>query len=116
MSQEDVEQIAFKMISNSGEARSKIVEALDLCEEKKYEKAKELLKEAREHTKNAHDSHRKNLQQSAAGEESDINLLLIHAMDLMLVAESETEMAHRIINLERSRDELMEKIINNEGD
>lgn len=97
----DLEQVAFQIIANSGEARSKISEAMDACEEGRLEKAEKLIEEAEKNLLAAHDTHMKVCQKEACGENIQPTLLLIHGMDLMLVTESERDMAKRMLRIAR---------------
>jgi PTS system cellobiose-specific IIA component len=99
----NLEEIAFKIIANAGEARAKISEALDATERKDFKKAGELLDKAEEHITAAHKVHLEVVQKEASGEKIQPTLLLIHGMDIMLVAESEKDMAKRIIRMEKAR-------------
>lgn len=93
----NLEEIAFKIIACSGEARSKIAEAMDACEMGFFEKAEKLIEEAEENLLEAHNVHVQVCQKEASGEKINPTLLLIHGMDLMLVTESERDMAKRML-------------------
>ncbi|WP_422449127.1 PTS lactose/cellobiose transporter subunit IIA [Thermoanaerobacterium sp. DL9XJH110] len=95
----DLEQIAFQIIANSGEARSKISEAMDACEDGQLDRAEKLIEEAEKSLLVAHDIHMKVCQKEASGESIQPTLLLIHGMDLMLVTESERDMAKRMVRI-----------------
>lgn len=95
----NLEKVAFQIISNSGEARSKIAEAMNKCEKGQWDEAKKLIEEAEKNLLDAHDVHMKICQKEASGENIQPTLLLIHAMDLMLVTESERDMAKRFLRI-----------------
>lgn len=109
----NLEEIAFKIIANSGEARSKIAEAMDACEMGLFEKAEKLIEEAEKNLLEAHNAHVQVCQKEACGEPVTPTLLLIHGMDLMLVTESERDMAKRALRIAKKY-LLNGEVLNNE--
>ncbi|EMI12181.1 MULTISPECIES: PTS lactose/cellobiose transporter subunit IIA [Bacillus] len=75
------EQISFQLILHSGNARSKLLQSLKQFREGHEIVASDLLKEAEDDLRNAHDIHFQMVQQEASGETISFSLLLMHAED-----------------------------------
>jgi len=95
---EELEKICMKMISFTGEGRAMVYEAIEaftkgdlkLCEEK-IEKAEEYLIEAHKI------QFEKLLTPQAKGVEIPFNILVVHAMDLLMVSTAERDVINKII-------------------
>lgn len=92
MSEENVTKI-LQMISAAGSARAKYVEAMSAAKEPDFEKSDRLIKEGNDFFKMAHEIHSEFLSSASAdlaatGSNADINLILIHAEDQMMCAET----------------------------
>ncbi|SFC93978.1 PTS lactose/cellobiose transporter subunit IIA [Clostridium uliginosum] len=85
---EKLEEISFKLISNSGEARSLLFEALRDSREGNFEEAEKKINEAETSMLKAHESHFSLIQQEAAGDKIEISLLLMHAEDQLITTET----------------------------
>lgn len=96
---EGMELICFQIISNSGIARSKLVEAVSEAKNGNFEKAEEKILESDEIFIEAHHCHAKILQEEANGNKTEINLLLLHAEDQMMAAESFKLVALELIEM-----------------
>lgn len=98
---EGLEQICFEMISYNGSARSAFVEAMQAAEKGQFAKAEELMAGGDADLAHGHQVHAKLLQQEAAGQATEINLLLLHAEDLMMAAETLKIVATQVIELHK---------------
>lgn len=78
------EQVSFQLILHSGNARSKLLEALKQFRLGVEEEAFGLMKEAQEDLQNAHDIHFQLVQKEAGGETTSFSLLLMHAEDHLM--------------------------------
>lgn len=92
MSEELVANV-LQMISAAGTARSKYMEAIKAAKERDFGKAETLMKEGGECFAMAHDVHADFLSEASAslsadGGESGVNLILVHAEDQMMCAET----------------------------
>lgn len=72
------------LIANSGEARSKAMEAIQKAKKKEIEQAYSLLDEAKLASKAAHKIQTKLLQEEAGGNKPEVSMLLIHAQDHLM--------------------------------
>ncbi|OOM82589.1 lichenan-specific phosphotransferase enzyme IIA component [Clostridium puniceum] len=96
---EGMELIAFQIISNVGMAKSLAIEAIREVRKGNYELAKGKLAEGTTFMTEAHHAHTKLIQKEASGEKVEFSLILMHAEDQMLSAETITALANEIIEM-----------------
>ena len=96
---EGIELIAFEIISNVGMAKSLAVEALRVARQGDYDKAEAKLKEASQYLLNGHHAHTSLIQQEAAGNKVELSLIIMHAEDQMMSAETFQVLAGEFIDL-----------------
>lgn len=98
---EGLEQISFEMISYNGAARSAFVEAIQAAKQGEFTQAENLMADGNDKLGQGHRVHARLLQQEASGESSEINLLLVHAEDLMMSAETLKIVADEMVTIHR---------------
>lgn len=106
MSEEKLTKI-FQMISAAGTARTKYIEAVRAAKEFDFDRAKSLTEEGGDCFHMAHEIHGEFLALASAdleaeGTSSDINLILIHAEDQMMCAETVRLMAEELVDVYRT--------------
>ena len=94
-----MEMTCMMIISNVGMARSCYIEAIDKAEEGKIEEAQALVEEGNKYYVEGHHTHLGMIQQEAAGEDVKVCMLLIHAEDQLMSAETFQILAEKFINL-----------------
>lgn len=99
MSPEQYEEICFQIITFAGEARSCFVEALRHAKDADKTKARELLAEGNQHLIEAEKVHMQLIQQEAAGETVPLRMILTHAEDLMMSADTIHVLNEELISL-----------------
>ena len=95
----DLEKIAFTIISNSGDAKSLAMEAINLAEKGEIKKARKKIENAEDKLNAAHKSQTNLIQKEAQGEKVELNLLLVHAQDHLMNSITVNDMAKHFINL-----------------
>lgn len=104
MAMEEVSSICMELISDAGEGRALVYEALDATNKADYALALIRLDEAQEMLAEAH---RIQFEQLMApqnnGMEIPFSLLLLHAMDLLMVTTSEHDMLRNVVNAKLSK-------------
>ena len=70
MNREEVQLLGFEIVAYAGDARSKLLEALNAANEGDFEKAEQLTEEANECIANAHKAQTNLLAQEAQGNDS----------------------------------------------
>lgn len=88
MMENDMQMAAFELISNVGEARSLLMEALVLSREEHFEEADSKVKEASDFLTKGHHSHFGLIQKEAEGITLPFSLILMHAEDQLMTTES----------------------------
>ncbi|PJI06802.1 MULTISPECIES: PTS lactose/cellobiose transporter subunit IIA [Clostridium] len=96
---EDSEMIALEIIGSAGDARSKLVLALDECNNNNFKKAETLMAEANELIQEAHNVQTKMLQAEASGDKVDICFLMVHAQDHLMTTILLRDVIKSFVNL-----------------
>lgn len=96
---EGMELACFEIISNVGAGKSCYVNAIKKAKEGFYEEAENLIKEGDEHYAEGHKAHVEMIQKEASGVSTEVSLLLVHAEDQMMSAETFKVMAVEFIEL-----------------
>lgn len=93
----EMEQVIMKLISSSGDARSKALEAIQSARSHDFELADKLLIECEEGLTEAHKVQTDLLVKEASGEHTEIRLLMVHAQDHMMNALTVKDLAEQIV-------------------
>ena len=94
---EALEQICFEIISNVGGARSSYIEAIDLARKREFEQAQASVKQGEEYFLAGHQAHARLIQKEASKEGVNVSLLLMHAEDQLMSAETFRILADRFM-------------------
>jgi PTS system lactose-specific IIA component len=84
MNKEEVAMIGFEVVAYAGEARSKLMEALNHAEAGEFEKADKLVLEANSSIVEAHKSQTQMLAAEARGENIEVGFIMVHAQDHLM--------------------------------
>ena len=99
---EGLELQCFQIISAVGMARSSYIEAIQEAKKGNFDRAREMVAEGEQSFLGGHEAHAKMIQQEASGEKVEPCLLLIHAEDQLMSAETFKIIAEEMIgNYER---------------
>ncbi|WP_252187557.1 PTS lactose/cellobiose transporter subunit IIA [Anaeromonas gelatinilytica] len=82
-----MELLNFQIISNVGDAKSYLFQALKGARVEEFEDAEKYIKLAEDSLEKAHEGHMEILQKETQGKEVDMSLLLMHAEDQMMTTE-----------------------------
>ena len=93
----------FEIISNVGMARSCFIEAIDAACAGKIDEAKAKVEEGEQFFLNGHAKHGEMIQQEAAGNPIDVSIILIHAEDQLMSAETFKILAGKFIALAENK-------------
>ena len=96
---EGLELISFQIIASAGAARSTFVESIEKAKEGKYEEARQMIKDGENVFVEAHKVHMELLTKVANQEKIDIDLLLMHAEDQLMSAETLKILAEQMIDI-----------------
>lgn len=99
MTREETAMLGLEIVAFAGEARSKLLLALEEAEKGNYDKAEELIKEANDTLLHAHKSQTEIITAEARGENSDIGFIMIHGQDHLMTAMLLKDVIKHLINL-----------------
>ncbi|WP_068268469.1 PTS lactose/cellobiose transporter subunit IIA [Caviibacter abscessus] len=106
---EEMEEVCFSLISTVGMAKSLFIEAINDARKGEYELAKEKIEEGEQIFSKGHDIHLNLVQKEAQGKNVEVSLLLIHAQDQLMNAETFKILAYEFIELYKKVNENNEK-------
>lgn len=95
----EMELVCFQIISSVGMAKSAYIEAMNAAEKGDFDLAQTKIKEGEDVFVNGHTAHASLIQKEASGEGVVPTLLLMHAEDQLMSAETIKVMANEIIKL-----------------
>lgn len=96
---EGLELTCFQIISAVGTARSLYIEAIQEAKAGNIQRARELVNEGEQVFVEGHKAHAGLIQQEASGDKVEFQLLLLHAEDQLMAAESFKIIANEFIDL-----------------
>lgn len=102
----ELETIIFELISQAGNAKSMMFEALDEIKNGHIEKSRQIMKEASTELNKAHNAQTKLIQSEINGDKVDVSLLLIHAQDHLMSAVQTEDMIQILIEQQSQINEL----------
>jgi PTS system cellobiose-specific IIA component len=108
--EQEWEQRLFTMILHAGEARTKAKEAAEAAKEGDWEAADRLLKEADDEQVQAHKMSAEVIKKEAKGEAIDFSVLLVHALDLLILAWVEMDYVEQFIDLQKRLQRLEKEL------
>lgn len=101
MTKEEVSLIGFEIVAYSGEARSKLLLAIEKAKAKEFEECKKLIEEANECLNDAHKSQTTLLQQEARGENVEIGFITVHAQDHLMTTILLKDIVNNLLDIYR---------------
>ncbi len=99
----DLEMAAMGLVGNSGESRSLSFEALNYAKNGNFEKAEELLNEAKKYSLMAHEVQTELICKEADGNKIELGLLMVHAQDHLMTSILARELIKEIIDIYKSK-------------
>lgn len=102
MTREDLQNISFEIIANSGEARGLVHEAFAAMRKKEFDISEEKIEEANNALNRAHSAQTGLIQQYAQGEDIAMGVLLVHAQDHLMNTMTLREVAIELLHLNKT--------------
>lgn len=96
---QDMELIVFEIISNGGNAKALVYEAIEASENGNFKEARDLLNEADTFLNKAHQVQIDLIQKEAAGERNEVTVLFVHAQDHLMTSIEVRTLAENIIRM-----------------
>jgi len=104
------EQTIFQLILHAGSARSAAKEAACLADDGKWQEAEAMLAEANNEQTDAHKINTSIITRAARGEQMDFSVLLVHALDLLMLAWSEIDYTEQYIKMSKRIADLEKEV------
>ncbi|WP_257720694.1 PTS lactose/cellobiose transporter subunit IIA [Lentibacillus amyloliquefaciens] len=101
MTTNNITETAFQIILYAGNGKSNAMEAIQEAKEGNFAKSDELIEAAGEELNKAHDYQTKLLQGEANGEESPLNLMLVHSQDHLMTSMTVRDLAVELVEIYR---------------
>ena len=106
---EILEQMSLQIISSVGAARSNFIMAIDEASDGNFTMAKQLLDEGKQNFHEGHMAHASLLSESSKYNNVQINLLIVHAEDQLMSAETFGILAERFIKIYKRFENISDK-------
>lgn len=84
MNKEELTMISFEIVSYSGEARSKLLLALEKAKQQRFDECEKLVQEAETALVDAHNVQMDVMQQEALGNAVEMGFIMVHAQDHLM--------------------------------
>jgi cellobiose PTS system EIIA component len=97
----ELELVAFEIISNVGMAKSLAMEAIREAREDNYEEAENKIVEAKDFLVQGHHAHAGLISKEANGEKLEFSLIIMHAEDQLISAETIKDLAIELIEMNK---------------
>lgn len=99
MNKEEVTMIGFEIVAYAGDARSSLIEAINAARDGEYDKAEELVEEADESIKQAHNTQTDILAKEASGEDLELSFIMVHGQDHLMTTILLRDLVEHMIEL-----------------
>lgn len=106
------DQTLFQLILHAGSARSKAKEAAEKAKERDWFEAEKAIQLANDEQTMAHKINTSIITKASQGEDIKFSVLLVHAMDLMMLAWSEIDYTEQTINMSKRLQALETEVVN----
>lgn len=106
---DNAELVCLQIITDVGNARSKYIEAIQEAKIGNYEGCNELLRQGNESYQRGYRKHAELVGKEAEGQKADLSLLLIHAEDQLMSAESFKLLCNEFVDVYRKFDNFQEQ-------
>ena len=95
----DYQEIILQIIVSGGNARSHAMEAIQLAKSEKFEESREALVKCCDELAEAHKVQTNLIQEEAAGNSSEVTLLMVHAQDHLMNAITVKDMSQEFVDM-----------------
>ncbi len=102
----DDTEIVFQIILYAGNARSSAMEAIELAKAGKFQESREELASAKKELVSSHKIQTRIIRKEAAGEKTEMSVMIVHAQDHLMNAITIHDMASEFIDLYERIDQL----------
>lgn len=103
MNKEEVTMIGFEIVAYAGEARSNLIEAINAARDGDFDQAEELIEQADETIKEAHNTQTDILAKEAGGEDLELSFIMVHGQDHLMTSLLLRDIVEHLVNLYKER-------------
>lgn len=111
---EDYERVVMEIVTNAGQARSCMLNAVHAARSGDDEQCDELVEQAEDCLSQAHLSQTALLQAEVRGEHTPVTLIMVHAQDHLMTGITVKELATEMITEIRARRALESRLASND--
>lgn len=101
MNKTEVNLVGFEIVSYAGEARSKLLNAINEARNGNFDASDQLIEEARESLNKAHNAQTKVLSAEASGEDLELGFIMVHGQDHLMTTLLLSDIVQHLINIYR---------------
>ena len=99
MNKEDETMIGFQIVAYAGDARTKLLNALQKAQNGEFEESEKLIQEAEECLLQAHKAQTEMIQKEAGGEDVELGFIMVHGQDHLMTTILLKELMKHLIEL-----------------
>ena len=99
MNKEEVSMVGFEIVAFAGEARSKLLQAVNEAKKSNLDAAEGLVKEAKESLVEAHNAQTQILAAEAGGESVELGFIMVHAQDHLMTTLLLSDIVEHLIEI-----------------
>lgn len=102
-------EVSFGLILNAGNSKSKSLMAIEAARDYDFEEAYQLVNEAKEDLKKAHQTQTDLIQSQARGDTTEVDVILVHAQDHLTMAMIMLDQAQEFIHIYKQLSKVLPK-------
>lgn len=99
MTKEDVTMIGFEIVAYAGDARTKLLNALQKAQNGEFEETEKLIQAAEECLLQAHKAQTEMIQKEAGGEDLELGFIMVHGQDHLMTTILLKELMKHLVEL-----------------
>lgn len=101
MNEDELNKVSMQIILHAGDARNQITEAMNRISDQEFDAAQQLLDDAQDNLRKAHESQTTTIQDAASGVEVPYSVLFSHAQDTLMTIMSELNITKQLLKMFR---------------
>ncbi|OOV77032.1 PTS lactose/cellobiose transporter subunit IIA [Mammaliicoccus fleurettii] len=99
MNREETTMLGFEIVAYAGDARSKLLIALNAAQQGDFNEAEQLIEDANQHIVSAHNAQTELLTKEASGEDIAYSVTMMHGQDHLMTTLLLKDMMKHIVEL-----------------
>lgn len=103
MSKDEVTMVGLEIVAYAGDARTKLLKAMEEAEKRNFDTCEKLIQEAGECLNDAHNAQSDLLAMEARGESAEIGFISIHAQDHLMTTILLQDIIRHLVNIYKQK-------------